>query len=165
MTPKVILSNFESHHFEALISWIASEKELIQFAGPIFAYPLTTDQLLTYIDKPNRRAFAILSEASGQHIGHGEIFQKSNSQVDLSRLLIGDPTQRGKGLGTAMVKSLILRAQEVFAPKEIRLKVYTWNTPAIRCYRKVGFRIDPTQSFETPFEKEVWKAHEMVLPL
>ncbi|MEM6629427.1 MAG: GNAT family protein [Bacteroidota bacterium] len=165
MSDRVTLTDFEAKYFDTLISWIASERELIQFAGPIFTFPLTTPQLHSYLDDPNRKAFALLSSSSQEHLGHGEIYRKSPFQVDLSRLLIGPHSQRGKGLGTAMVNSLIVEAQKRFTPKEIRLKVYTWNTSAIRCYSKIGFIIDPNTSYETPVSEEVWHAHEMVLTL
>ena len=153
---------FAPIHFDTLISWIHTEKELIQFAGPTFSFPLTPEQLYTHNEEPNRKSYAIYLISSYTHIGHGEIRQKSRSQVDLTCLLIGPNEYRGKGYGKKMVKALLSRAIELFSPKEVRLKVYTWNEAAIRCYEGVGFQIDPQVSYETPFQKEIWKAHEMV---
>jgi len=43
------LEPFTSKDFLRLINWMDSERELVQFAGPIFSYPLTENQLTEYI--------------------------------------------------------------------------------------------------------------------
>ncbi len=40
------LEPFEKEDFDQLISWTDSEKLLIQFAGPDYTFPLTTQQLI-----------------------------------------------------------------------------------------------------------------------
>ena len=43
------LKPFTENDFPIFKSWIHSEEELFQFAGPIFTYPLTDEQLTKYI--------------------------------------------------------------------------------------------------------------------
>ena len=43
------LVQFENTDFDRLISWVYSEEFMIQFAGPIFTFPLTTEQLELYV--------------------------------------------------------------------------------------------------------------------
>lgn len=39
------LEPFSKNDFSRLMNWIGSKRELVQFAGPIFSYLLTEDQL------------------------------------------------------------------------------------------------------------------------
>ena len=45
------LEPFTNNDFLRLINWMCSERELVQFAGPIFSYPLTENQLAEYLNK------------------------------------------------------------------------------------------------------------------
>ena len=67
----ITLQAFTPDDFECLKSWIDSEATLMQFAGPIFRYPLTDEQLHTYLAEPQRRAFKALYHQ--QVIGQAEI--------------------------------------------------------------------------------------------
>jgi len=51
------LEQFDETDFDRLISWVDSEEFMLQFAGPIFTFPLTIDQLESYISDKNRFAF------------------------------------------------------------------------------------------------------------
>ena len=64
---KVIrLEKFSENDFEKLISWISNEEDLIQFAGSIFSFPLTKEQLNNYIQTPEVNAYkAIYNNISG----------------------------------------------------------------------------------------------------
>ena len=67
----ISLENFSENDFEKLISWIKSEEELIQFAGSIFNFPLTKEQLEKYIKIPEVNAYKLIY--NNIHIGHAEI--------------------------------------------------------------------------------------------
>ena len=42
------LKPFTARDFLRLINWMDSERELVQFAGPTFSFPLTEKQLSEY---------------------------------------------------------------------------------------------------------------------
>jgi len=44
----ISLENFSENDFEKLISWVSNKEDLIQFAGSIFNFPLTKEQLNNY---------------------------------------------------------------------------------------------------------------------
>lgn len=133
----ITLRTFTPADFVRLKSWIDSEAMLQQFAGPIFRYPLTNKQLHTYIEKPNRHAFAVMYQS--RNIGHAEITLLENNTARLCRILIGETGDRGKGLGEQIIQALVDLCWNTFDAEEIELNVYEWNTAAIRCYEKVGF--------------------------
>lgn len=146
--------------FEYLKSWIKNEKELIQFAGPLFSYPLTDDQLEKYAKSKDRKVFKIVLDK--KTIGHCE-FNHENGIRRISRVLIGNEELRNKGIGTEIIVKM---AKEFFKETElsaIDLNVFAWNDRAIKCYENIGFKINRTKVFEREVEGQTWENHNMVL--
>jgi RimJ/RimL family protein N-acetyltransferase len=156
----ITLEKFTPLDFDLLKSWINSEEELIQFAGTIFEFPLTDEQLSNYVRMIDRRPLRVLYNASV--IGHCELnFQ--NSTPRLSRILIGEKIFRGKGLGREIVVAMV---NEIFKNGEynqIDLNVFDWNTSAISCYQKVGFTINPKESKVVIVNGKNWTCLNMIL--
>lgn len=133
------LEKFTEADFDRLINWIDSAEELVQFAGPIFSYPLSVSQLSSYLDHNDKIPLKIL-DANDKVIGHCEI-NLGNKYPRLSRILIGNAEDRGKGLGVEIVKEMIERIKVKHASEIVDLNVFAWNKAAIRCYEKAGFEI------------------------
>lgn len=53
------LESFAKEHYDDLISWIDNEEELMQFAGPVYTYPLTERQLDNALKDEKRYAFSV----------------------------------------------------------------------------------------------------------
>src|SRR5450432_1415217 len=100
------LDKFDKENYADLISWVDSEETLMQFAGPVFKFPLTPEQLDISLSDQNRIAFRIVSNETNLSIGHSEIYL-SGSSAKFGRILIGDKEQRGKGLGQQIVNLLL----------------------------------------------------------
>lgn len=162
MKNEIRLEQFIENDFNTLISWVDSEKDLIQFAGLIFEFPLTVDQLKNYLKDPNRHPFKIILNNSNTVIGHCEAYQISNDTVRLCRIIIGEKSYRGKGLGFTATKKLVNWCIENLKPRTIDLNVYDFNTAAIKCYEKIGFkRASDTKT--TTFQNEIWTSLRMYL--
>ena len=157
------LEQFDKPDFDRLISWVDSEKFMIQFAGPIFTFPLTTEQLEVYISDKNRFAFKVIELETGKVIGHSEIYNSKNKTAKLCRILVGDKKLRGQGLGEAIVKKLVKFAFNKLSALSIELNVYSWNTSAIKCYEKVGFVVNTSKSKTTQFDNNERAAINMTL--
>lgn len=150
------LEPFTQNDFDKLISWIASERELVQFAGPIFSYPLTKNQLNDYLIKEGLIPKKIVDIESGEVIGHCEL-NFLNEFPRLSRILIGDKKYRGKGLGKQLVTLMMDEIQKIKSTNKIELRVFEWNKNAVKLYEKTGFRIQPESTFEFKYNNdELW---------
>ncbi len=161
MEKEITLQPFTEKDFGNLISWIDNEKELIQFAGPIFKFPLTVEQLKNYLEEPNRHPFKIIIKNSNLAIGHCEAYTCNNS-VRLCRIIIGNKNYRGQGLGYTATKLLIKWSINNLKPSTINLNVYDFNTTAIKCYEKIGFkRTEETKT--TTLQNETWTSIKMIL--
>lgn len=51
------------------------------------------------------------------------------------------PRYCSRGYGQAICKAACALSQELYPDKPVALEVRTWNTRAIRCYERAGFRI------------------------
>jgi RimJ/RimL family protein N-acetyltransferase len=156
------LAKFDRSCYDTLISWVDSAETLMQFAGPAFSFPLTTDQLDKSLSDPKRFAFQVIDPSDDSKIGHAEIYLAADSAY-LGRILIADPQRRGQGLGQQIVSMLLDFAFRELHQTKAQLNVFEWNTIAIRCYEKVGFQINPDKKFDRTINGQTWKGLNMTI--
>jgi len=154
------LEKFGREHYDDLISWVDSEEALMQFGGPLFKFPLTPEQLDESISDKNRIAFRLVDEETNKGIGHAEIFLQENS-IKLGRILIGDKSQRGRGLCPKIMRLLLDYAFANLDEDLIELNVFDWNHGAIKCYEKVGFTVNPEKTLLRQVKDQIWTAINM----
>jgi len=153
---------FEEEDFDRFTGWIKNEQEMVQFAGPIFTYPLTRNQLSNYITDTTRMAFKVRLISTSEIIGHCEL-NLQNEIPRLSRILIGDPAFRNKGLGREIVRSLL---NHIFSATDFEvadLNVFSWNQNAIASYKSDSFEFNPEVSTSVEVDGETWVAANMII--
>ncbi|WP_142682830.1 GNAT family N-acetyltransferase [Chitinophaga polysaccharea] len=156
------LERFTAADFDRFISWVDNEEALVQFAGPLFTYPLTHEQLTAYLQQTKKQPFKIRLLETGQVIGHCELnFEKEMPR--LSRILIGEKSMRNKGLGKQVVKEMVNRLFSTTEHTAVDLNVFEWNHNAVACYTQLGFRINPDMAGTTKVGEAVWNTYNMVL--
>ena len=156
------LTPFEEEDFEKLISWIENEESLVQFAGSVvFKYPLTKEQLVIYISDDKRFAFKVIDTKTNETIGHAEIYLVKPDMSRLCRILIGKKEYRGKGIGQQIMQQLKDYSFDILNVEFVELNVYDWNIYAIKCYEKVGFKINSKVSSTTEVGGNIWTAINM----
>jgi ribosomal protein S18 acetylase RimI-like enzyme len=88
---------------------------------------------------PDLYAAVWRADAPGELLGYG-MLRGWEAGFEVPSLGIAiDPTQRGQGLGLAMMAYLHAEAAARGAPR-IRLKVYPDNVGAVRLYERLGYR-------------------------
>jgi RimJ/RimL family protein N-acetyltransferase len=165
---RIVLKPFDRLDFSRLIGWVKSPEFLLQWAGPIFEYPLDSAQLAEYIngaegDSAKRRIFKALRIDTNEVVGHIELndIDEKNKSAALCRVLIGKPSLRGKGIGTQMVARLLAIGFEHFRLHRIDLVVFDFNTAAINCYKRVGFTIEGHLRDARRFGDQYWSLYQM----
>jgi RimJ/RimL family protein N-acetyltransferase len=140
----VELEAFERSDFDRLIGWIESAEALMQWAGPIFRWPLDGVQLERYLaaaegTEPPRRIYRAVD--AGEVVGHVELnaIERTHRTATLSRVLVR-PGLRGRGVGAAMVRRVLAVAFDEIGLHRVDLFVFDFNAPAIACYEGLGFR-------------------------
>lgn len=155
------LHSFEKKNFSILQNWVRSKELLFRFSATELSYPLTWEQWQAYQQKyPERRQYLAMTE-DGLPYAFGEIIPQDVKSVRLSRLLVGDAQQRGRGLGGRLIHALIAEAVEKFAVERIDLFVLENNQGAIHCYEKAGFRFVDVPLIELEFEGKKYAVLKM----
>jgi len=154
------LKSFKIEDWKYLKKWISSESELIQFAGQIFNFPIDKKQVELYLSDTNRTVFKIESE-NNKTIGIAEISAPEENVAKLARILIGEKSMRGKGIGTELINELTEYGFNNLKKGRIILNVYSWNTGAIKCYEKVGFSQTDKPIKLVKVGNEKWETIEM----
>ena len=154
------LRDFQMRDMPHLLQAIVDEKMLMQFAGPAYVFPLTAAQVAVDLHADDVRVFSMVT-ATDEVVGHAQMQILSDS-VLLRRILIWDESWRGQGWGQYMVRQLLEVAFARPEVKQARLNVFAWNTPAIRCYHRLGFVMSAEPAKTVSVAGETWQSVGMV---
>jgi RimJ/RimL family protein N-acetyltransferase len=162
------LEHFQQHDFGQLIDWIHDEEILMNWSGNLFRFPLSNESLEWYIQDTNiindSDAYVYKAiDSSGKTVGHislGGISWKNRSGR-ISRVLIGNTTERGKGCCQDMIKAVLKIAFEELNLHRVSLGVFHTNTPATKCYEKTGFITEGIQRDILWYKEAWWSMIEM----
>ncbi len=158
----ILLERFTEDDFDRFISWIESEEELIQFAGPLFTYPLSHQQLNNYLLQEKKSPYKIRLIETNEVIGHCELnFEKELPRF--SRILIGNKSLRNKGIGKQVLHQMINLLFTKTSHAAVDLNVFDWNKNAIACYEKIGFKVRPELNTFMIVSGKNWNAVNMIL--
>lgn len=123
----------------ALMGWFETERDVKIWGGPEFRYPCTRETFLHDTRWKEMATFA-LREPSGEMVGFGQLYDRIG-RINLARLIVRSD-QRGKGLGKTLIAKLLDAGPRLLPLQEFSLFVYRYNTPALECYKSMGFEIN-----------------------
>lgn len=140
------LTRFKYKNIPDVLSWINNESQMVQWAGPIFRWPLTQKQFRDHLtaaktEYPTLYSFGLYDGA--KIIGYCELssyHRKANSAI-ASRIIIS-PRRRNKGLGRGMTVKLLEFGFNELCLNRVGLGVFDFNKFAIKCYQNVGFVLE-----------------------
>ena len=167
------LSLMEKEDLIKIIEWNANKSadDLLQWAGPVFSYPLTLGQVENYYlneakrENSNVSIYKILLMETDEIIGTIEVRITDEEQKigKVCRFLIGSEDIRGKGIGTEVLKEAVRICFEELKFEKITLGVFDFNESAIRCYEKVGFvKVKFTENARKS-SNGYWNLYEMAI--
>lgn len=142
-----MLKEYSRDDFGLLRQWITDADLLLQFSGPDWTYPLTPEQLEPQLVKYPDRIFYIGYDEKNEPYAFGQLIMNEAHAPRLGRLLIGEASRRGGGLGQVFVRELITKCIKLQPGMDIHLFVEEHNTGAIYCYKKVGFNFTEEDPF------------------
>ena len=147
----ISLRQFTRDDFPRLIAWVdeSGAEFFVQWAGTAFQFPLDEAQLEAHLaeaegPEATRRIFAAVEQTSGEVVGHVELGHLDRTQrtATISRLLVGEPSARGKGTGAEIVSRLLEKAFGEMQLHRVDISVLDLNVAAIRMYEGLGFRTE-----------------------
>lgn len=163
------LEPFTATDFAHLQAWVDNKQLLREWSGGMFAFPLSADALHWYVEDANVPGesdvfiYKAVDAKTGDALGHvslGNISQRDRS-ARLTRVLVGDSAQRGRGVCTQMLRAVLRIGFEELNLHRISLGVYTFNHGAIRCYLKAGFKKEGVLRDVVRHGEEYWSLLEM----
>jgi RimJ/RimL family protein N-acetyltransferase len=155
------LEPFERTDFKQLIGWIDSPKFMMLWGGRTFNYPLTEQQLENYIGS-DVLIYRVVHEDSGEVIGHINLtMDRINNSGRIGKVLIGDSSLKGHGIGKMMVQKVLNIAFGQLKLHRVSLGVFDFNLAAIACYERAGFVKEGLLREARKVENEYWNLWEM----
>lgn len=162
------LEPFSQADFQQLIDWIPDSSFALQWGGPAFTYPVTVEQLENYLKDANtvnasKYIFKAVDESNDEVIGHISLgnVDRMNRSARIGKVLIGQSANRGNGYGTQLMLAALTFAFEELKLHKVTLGVFDFNTAAIKCYEKVGFKKEGLLRDARKHENEYWNQIEM----
>lgn len=163
------LEYFTTKDIAQLIEWSGDEAFLLQWAGPQFQYPLTEEQLLTYmqgandIQQSDKLIYRVVDSETGDTIGHITLgaIDRYNRSARIGKVLIGGSSARGKGIGVQMITEALRIGFDELGLHRISLGVFDFNQSAIKCYERAGFTKEGLIRDARRHHNEYWSLWEM----
>ncbi|MCO6451546.1 MAG: GNAT family N-acetyltransferase [Caldilineales bacterium] len=160
---------FAEDHFDLLIEWTPDAEFLMQWAGPRAVFPLDHAQLREWLvpaeSVPPDAYFYSARGGDGRIIGHGELLRVDHTHKSawVARILVGPPELRGQGYGEAIVRELVRIGFEELGLQRLELAVFDFNHAAIRCYERIGFKMEGKPGMVRVVGDEEWIVRVMGL--
>lgn len=148
-----MIRKYTNADFPILESWITDADTLFRFAGVEWQYPFTREEMQAYLDKHpgGQRQFYLGLHENGEPYAFGQIISGDAHSPRIGRLLVGEPSERGRGLGQRFISELIEETKALYPnEKTICLFVFDDNAVGIGCYSKLGFRFSEEGHFILP---------------
>jgi RimJ/RimL family protein N-acetyltransferase len=103
--------------------------------------PITTEEAAIWVSKISNHSHAWIIEYENKLIGEIRL-DNIDPQDRRASLAIGiyDPNLLGKGLGRESIKLCLRHAFDEIGLNRVSARVLAWNSRAIRCYEKCGFK-------------------------
>jgi RimJ/RimL family protein N-acetyltransferase len=167
------LEFLEREDLNKIVEWNKDKSKdfLYQWTGPWYQYPLTVNQIEDrIINKANMSnsdlyVFKIILNETNEMIGTIELFKidRNMGTAVAGKFLIGDESQRGRGLGKQILKELLRIGFDELGLNTISLNVFDFNTGAIKCYESVGFVKKNYSEKVYNSENGFWNLYEMYI--
>ncbi|MBT2738382.1 GNAT family N-acetyltransferase [Bacillus sp. ISL-7] len=141
---KIILRALKRKDTELVLKWI-NDPKLKYLTGTL--YPVSDVEHEKWFEnkllEKTNKLFGIEEQLSSQLIGligfNNIDFINRTTEISV---YIGEENQRGKGLGTDALRTLIKFAFDELNLHRVSLVVFSYNTNAIKAYEKIGFKTE-----------------------
>jgi RimJ/RimL family protein N-acetyltransferase len=159
------VKKFRVKDISRICSWIKSERDLVQWSGPIFCWPMSQKQFRQHLRAAKGKAVTLYPFGLYRGsilVGYCEIFgyNRKTSSAQLSRVIIS-PRHRNKGFAQIMIGGVLSFGFEKLGLNRLGLGVFDFNKPAIKCYKNAGFKLEGTLRESAKVGDNYWNCHIM----
>ena len=152
--------------FDTIKAWNIDERTHALWSANIIPYPVEKETFGKKLEELSARTgdtpFVMTSD-EGKVEGFFSYSLNPETNEGMLKFVIVAPDQRGKGLGSKMLKMAVQYAFTSTGADAVRLVVFTENESARRCYESVGFQETKTDPDAFRFKEESWGRCSMTL--
>ncbi|MCW7479556.1 GNAT family N-acetyltransferase [Leptospira kanakyensis] len=166
---KIKLTPFTERDIERILSWTKTEEFLLIWSGPVYKFKTLKEQLKSDLEfaEKNQKQFKMFSVIDSENltlVGHAQVtIDSQNDSAHISRILIGDESMRGQGIGLQIIKSLLEIIFQKLQLHRATLNVYDFNLSAIKCYESAGFKAEGHLKENNKFLDRYWSTIPMAI--
>lgn len=140
-----------------IMGWFPDKESVILWGSPYTRYPLSKDTFFEDIYW-ERIVSCVARDDDGTLMGFGQFYPKLG-RCHLARLVL-NPAYRGRGLGVKFIGMLMKHGAAELGTSGFSLYVMTFNKPAYRCYKALGFHMAPYPHGDAKLENCVFMTAE-----
>jgi RimJ/RimL family protein N-acetyltransferase len=152
--------------FNEIKNWISNERAHAMWCANLIKYPIEkrnfehvmSEAAAMYGDSPY-----VVTTNAGKVVGFFCYSVNLSTNEGMLKFVMVHPSQRGKGLGKAMLQLAIEYAFNITKVDAVQLNVFPENTRAKKCYESVGFVERKTNVGAFSFKDESWGRCNMVI--
>lgn len=152
--------------FDEIKNWISDDRTHAMWCANLIKYPIEKENF----DNVMLEAATMFGDSpyvattdDGKVVGFFCYSVNLSTNEGMLKFVIINPSQRGKGLGKAMLQLAIEYAFNITKVDAVQLNVFPENTRAQKCYESVGFVARKTDVNAFSFEDETWDSCNMVI--
>ena len=153
------LAPLAREHFAAISSWFSCAREVAVWAGPSSSFPVGDDQLeemLAETERVRPRRLARIALIAGEVVAHAQLaLDWRIGGATLERVTVAS-TWRGRGLAGRFLSLFLTEAFSIQSIQRVDLRVFPFNTAAVRTNTRLGFEQEGRLRSSMPFERERW---------
>lgn len=152
--------------FDEIKNWISDERTHAMWCANIIKYPIEKEDfdnvMLKVATMFGDRPYVATTD-DGKVVGFFCYSVNLSTNEGMLKFVMVNPSQRGKGLGKAMLQLAIEYAFNITKADAVQLNVFSENTRAKKCYESVGFAARKTDADTFKFKDESWSRCNMVI--
>ena len=144
--------------FDVIKDWITDRRSHALWCADRVSFPLRRDEFDRLLTDEYERFGnkAYISVNGGRTVGFFCISRSGGSSEAMLKFIMVAPDERGRGIGTEMLKTAVFHAFGVLGADTVELCVFSANAAARRCYGKAGFEEIHTDPAAFVFGEEKW---------
>jgi ribosomal protein S18 acetylase RimI-like enzyme len=123
-------------HAPQIMSWFPDEHSCRVWGGPAFRFPFTLETFMADAKLAEAPSYVLIRETA-ELCAFGQFYLRAG-RCHLARLAVA-PTQRGRGIGTELIRMLMREGTSALGVTESSLFVHVTNTAALALYQRLGF--------------------------
>lgn len=152
--------------FDEIKNWTTDERTHAMWCANLIKYPIEKENfdnvMLEAATRFGDSPFVATTD-DGKVVGFFCYSVNLSTNEGMLKFIMVDPSQRGKGLGKAMLQLAVEYAFNITKVDTVQLNVFLGNTRAQKCYGSVGFMARKTDVGAFSFKDESWDRCNMVI--